>query len=347
MTIVDMDRKRRDAIEAEAREWVIRLDGGDLSAEEMETLRQWASRSPQYYAALREMAGLWGALDGLAALSPLMAHAEEQPKAESAAPRRAPARRFRGLAAAAAILVLACAGLLGLASHQGWFPNGQAHALHATARGEQRVVTLPDGSQAQLNTDSLLEVDFERGLRRVRLVRGEAMFDVIPDSGRPFIVYADSGSIRVVGTVFTVRVRPNQLDVVVTEGAVELAAQAAPSGSAPDGAAALLTAGFTATLSGGSLTVHGLSAREMERRTAWSNGALVFYGDRLADVLAEMTRYTDLHIDILDPELRDTPIGGRFRIGEMEAFLDALENGFEIDVTREGDRVLLSRSDRT
>src|SRR3546814_11809300 len=75
---------------------------------------------------------------------------------------------------------------------------------HATATGEILRVPLRDGSAVTLNSNSEIDVDFDEGIRHVRLLRGEALFDVAKDSSRPFVVEADSPRVTAVGTSFTV-----------------------------------------------------------------------------------------------------------------------------------------------
>jgi len=73
-----------------------------------------------------------------------------------------------------------------------------------TALGEQRSVLLADGSRATLNTASTIEVILQKGRREVRLVQGEALFEVAHDATRPFVVRAGNALLKDVGTQFNV-----------------------------------------------------------------------------------------------------------------------------------------------
>jgi transmembrane sensor len=99
----------------------------------------------------------------------------------------------------------------------------------ATKIGGLHTLDLPDGSVVHLNTDSRVEVQFTRAQRRVRLARGEAHFTVAKNSARPFVVMAGDIEMRAVGTAFNVRLHPSTVEVLVTEGAVEVAAPEARS----------------------------------------------------------------------------------------------------------------------
>lgn len=82
---------------------------------------------------------------------------------------------------------------------------------------------------------------------------------------------------------------------------------------------------------------------ELVRRGAWRSGLLVFSGASLEEVVKEISRYTTLSIDIVDPELKTVRIGGRFSIESTTALFDALEANFDLKVTRLGyERVEIS-----
>ena len=97
--------------------------------------------------------------------------------------------------------------------------------LYRTQVGERRVIALKDGSHVHLNTGSTIEVALKKDRRLVRLVKGEAMFEVAHDRQRPFLVDAGSAQMRAVGTAFNVRIRENIVELTVTEGSVAVADQ--------------------------------------------------------------------------------------------------------------------------
>eukprot|EP01036_Dinobryon_divergens_P015726 gene15726-biopygen13930 len=115
-----------------------------------------------------------------------------------------------GAAAAVALLVLAASSL-----------RPPRHTAE-TAVGAFQKFDLPDGSVAQLNTDSAIDAAFTATERRIRLVRGEVFFTVTKDPSRPFIVTSGPVAVRAVGTAFNVNLKAATVDVLVTEGVVEL-----------------------------------------------------------------------------------------------------------------------------
>ncbi len=111
--------------------------------------------------------------------------------------------------------------LLGIA---GWFAvHYSDNRVLETALGEQRGIILTDGSHLDLAPDSLVTTGFTLTRRSVRLVRGQAFFEVAHSALRPFIVHAGSLSVTAVGTEFDVRISPGSTAVTVGEGRITVA----------------------------------------------------------------------------------------------------------------------------
>lgn len=351
------------AIEREASEWIAIGERRDLTPDEAEAFESWKAQSPQHRQMLDELNAVWSDLDLLDDLHqfPLPPEAEETGERKimpdnDVAP--APARRFAlpraGLfAALAASFALVVAGAVYITASSPWSQN--SHATYQTALGEQKTVVLADGSALMLNTQSMAEVDYTRNSRTVRLIRGEAHFDVAHNPARPFSVYAGDNIVRAVGTAFSVRVeRGNEVQVIVDEGRVALLsdpAEAAAQSPAPS--AARSEVDIAEVDIGGAAMVRGakieqmtkLSNEELLRKLAWRNGRISFAGEPLSEALEEIGRYTDISIDVTDAEVENIPIGGAFRIGEVDEFLSALETSFGVTVTRVSDKyVRLSRA---
>lgn len=81
----------------------------------------------------------------------------------------------------------------------------------ATKPGSKSKISLPDGSQVWLNSESKLTYGekFGENTREVELI-GEAFFDVVKDKSRPFIIHTNSIDVKVLGTAFNVRSYPNE-----------------------------------------------------------------------------------------------------------------------------------------
>lgn len=332
----------RQATEDQAREWLVRLDGdAPLAVHEREALHKWAEQGPAHRQELLRVAKFWNEANVLTHLAvPL------RKPAATALLALFDARRY---VAIGAVFLLAVAVSLG-----SWLLHQRITAtngLYATAVGEQRTWTLVDGSIIQLNTGSRVQVDYGRELRTVRLLRGEAHFAVAHDAQHPFEVYAGVDMIRAVGTAFSVYLDDDQVRVTVSEGRVALASFGKDTEPLDSHAAAKvrtrmgsripsakflgsLDSGQSATLNETAAEMQLLDEKSLERQTAWREGLLVFSGQPLSEVVAEVSRYTPINIEIVDPGLKSLPVGGRFKINDLPAILDVLESNFHIRVIR-------------
>ncbi len=327
-------RTRAD-IDEEAAAWIWRMDCAAADAAERQAFEAWQRQDPRHRRAASELSAVWGALDGLA-------EAKREEKiatfANTATPSRLhPARRW-WFAAAAAILVAAAAGALRL-------QQGRELQTLATAVGQQRNVTLADGSIVALNTNTIVETDLRRRTREIYLRQGEAHFQVAHDRSRPFLVHAGDAVVRALGTAFEVRVLSGQhVDVVVNEGRVEVQAMpipASPNASEPARAPAAatvraLSAGERLSTASRDYAVTPISAQQLSSELAWREGAIVFDGEPLSEAIAEIERYTDARIIVSDPQTAMLRVGGRFRTGNLQEFFDALQTALPVSIRHAG-----------
>jgi len=348
----------REAICAEARAWVLKFNGDAPPAkEDIAALREWAGRSPVHRAELQRAEAFWCDADRLSELAvPLK--------------RTGPVQRLFGRfvssgmrfqpAGAVALLLLGVAGALFATLYplSDVIDNGDYH----TAIGEQRALNLPDGSQIQLDTNGGVRVAYREGRRQIHLLQGKAYFQVARDPDRPFEVFAGGGMVRAIGTAFSVYLTPEVVRVTVDEGKVDLYRVKRPAvknkALAPDevmvaakdaeiGAAlrsdlpalppmeVLLTLekGQSASFNQHREDISKLAENELAKELSWRRGLLIFTNDPLSEVISEVGRYTSTRIEIADPALNDLRVGGRFKVGELEALFDVLQAGFGIKIT--------------
>jgi len=378
-----VDFPNRDAIETEACAWIAQLDGDRTPSEEdIAALKEWMRRSPIHQQELLRLAELWGDLN---ILTELAVPAETK----GAHPARTLAARLKqknatfwqylgnGLTPAYR-MSMALVTIIGLSF---WYNQqiSPVHLTYSTAPGEQRLATLPDGSTLQLNTATQVEIDYSKDLRKIRLLKGEAHFQVAHNRNRPFEVYAGDGVVRAVGTAFSVYLKNRDVEVTVTEGRVELAAlmpptssltpstpptapaaDQGPANSSPGNsqpaatdppvkmALATLEAGQTTTFGQVVQPVKKLNSTDVMRKLSWRDGMLIFSGESLEEVVQQVSRYTNLSIVIADPDIRDVRIGGYFQVGKTDAMFDALETSFGVQVERiSSTEVQLSRAEQS
>lgn len=321
------------ATEAEAAAWVARFDAGDVSAKDQAAFQEWLNRSPLHREAIAVYGNLWSELDALGILTD-PGNAGRQAGARDNHPAALQGTRRWLAACAAAVIVVAGGAVLflpGPPNSAGVQNHPPARFSYETAVGGQKKIVLADGSSVILNTNSRLDVDFSGGRRNVHLLRGEAYFEVVHDKARPFTVYADNYVVRDIGTAFDVHLsRMGLVEVGVTKGSVEVAPAngAHVAGTAKSGS--VVVAGHNIVLGQKIERAKAVSSADMGRKLAWRQGELVYTGQPLGQVLADVSRYSNIKIELADPVLADLPVGGAFRTDQVAAIFAALENNFGI-----------------
>ena len=163
----------------------------------------------------------------------------------------------------------------------------------------------------------------DRG-RKVRILKGEASFDVSHDRSRPFDVEVRSAVIRAVGTAFNVRLRPAVVELTVTQGTVT-----AYTGNTPG---VQISAGSGAVIQPRSISLTHLDPRLIDQRTAWREHMVELDGQTIEQAANEFNRYRVAPILIGDTRVSSLRVGGRFRITDSKAFLSALRSSLPIRV---------------
>jgi len=321
-------RTRAD-IDEEAAMWVWRMDSA--AAADRHAYEAWLRQDPRHRRAAAALSTVWNALDGLAEAK------REEKIATFAQTAKLPLLHHprRWWFAAAAALAAVAVGAI-------WLQQGSELQTLATAVGQQRNVTLADGSVVTLNTNTIVETDLRRHSREIYLRKGEAHFQVAHDRSRPFLVHAGDAVVRAVGTEFEVRVLTDEhVDVVVNEGRVEVQATAlspaspSPSAHARPAAATTvraLNAGERLSTASRDYAVTSITPQQMSSELAWREGAIIFDGEPLSEAIAEIERYTDARIVVSDPEIARLRVGGRFRTGDMQEFFDALQTALPVSI---------------
>lgn len=208
---------------------------------------------------------------------------------------------------------------------------------YRTLVGEIRRVPLADGSMAAINTDTTLDVRFQKAERAVTLDRGEAWFQVAHDRARPFVVAAGDIRVQAVGTAFSVRRKPGGAEVLVTEGVVEVWSDKGDAGQRRRVAAGEQV--FVSNQAGASSPVK--RPLEMDRALSWRDGQIVLNGDTIAAAAAEFNRYNSRKIVVVDPELEGRTVVGWFRTNEPESFAEAVGVAHGAGVTVGSDVIML------
>jgi transmembrane sensor len=224
-----------------------------------------------------------------------------------------------------------------------WTVKAPAAQHYATTEGGYGRIALNDGSVLELNSNTELSVRYTAAERRVHLLRGEAHFTVAKNPHRPFLVEAESIAVRAVGTAFNVRIGISDVEVLVTEGRVQLGDDRSvwsPAAERPvltlneraliptSPPAPGVPAVFTAPL------IEKIAPDAVREALAWQGARLVFVNEPLASVVAQFNRRNLVQLVIADEELNAVPVGGSFRAENLDAFVRLLGSGNEIVAER-------------
>ena len=327
-----------ETIEDIAAAWLVQREEG-FSADQAEEFARWRRDDPRHEQAVATMEATHQVLLRLPEVrEDLPETASEssgriQPATGATAGASTRVVRFptllKAIAAAAACFALAAAVWLLRAPKAERIDFAQAYT---TADAGFQRVQLPDGSVLELNANTELRVQFSNTTRRIGLARGEAHFTVAPNAARPFLVAAGSVSVRAVGTAFNVRLSEKQVDVLVTEGRVEVSREA-------QRAAPQLTAGQRVSVpleaaTGPIALVEPVSQPTIDQALAWQKPLFVFRAESLSQVVERFNRYNRVQLSISDAALGARLVGGTFRADQVEVFVRLLQDSGDIAVER-------------
>lgn len=339
-----------------AAEWVTKHDRG-LTATEQDEFFQWLAADPRHGAWFTRHQTGWLRLDAIADWRP------EHGAAPNPDVLAHPSSRARWLRPA---LFTALAAGLALVAGALWLRSPTAHpsalaVVTATEAGGYERRVLDDGSVAELNRGAEIEVNYSAGERRVVLRRGEVLFTVAKNPARPFIVRARGVDVRAVGTAFNVRLDAASVEVLVTEGKVEVAAPVATSASLSSSLAPadvsvvarpLVTAGERAiiplaaapTVIAPAPQISRATETELARLRAWQPQLLDFSSVPLAQVIAELNRRNRVQLVLVAPASAGVPIVASIRSDNLEGFVGLVAAAAGLRAERRGDYEIVLRA---
>ncbi|MFJ4142821.1 FecR family protein [Pseudomonas sp. NPDC089734] len=298
-----------------ALDWLLRARQAPDDARLQAQLQDWRQAEPENAEALLKAERVWSMTGQLA---PATAHKWPPIPPETAIPSppvhiAARPRRRRGLSwaiggALAACLVVAVAPGL----------NTALQADVQTASNERREIQLPDGSRAVLDSNSAIAFEFTDTRRDIRLLCGQAFFEVKPDRSKPFNVQAQDLNVTVTGTAFNVDLEAKSIEVGVQHGSVKVTERSSNRILSPG-----LTAGqqLDFNRSNGQTRMETIPTN---RIATWRNGQLIADNARLADVVDELRRYLPATLWLKDPQLAEKRITGVYDTRNPEAALRAM-----------------------
>ncbi|MBA0170186.1 FecR family protein [Pectobacterium versatile] len=292
-------------IQQQAARWAIRLAEAPLDDEQELTFQHWLAQDPRHHHALEQAGMLW---HGLGSLS-----AEQRQELQPQPPATLPVRRVNRMTQWKIAALL----LLGFSLGTTWISEGilmlrsDYHAAH-----QVKHVTLPDGSEVDMDAGSAISLAYTSQERRVTLLQGSAWFTVAPTTTqekRPFLVDAASGTTLALGTQFIVQNSSQTTTVGVVEHSVQVTANGKALRLDEQQAARYTEQGMT--------RLPGWNSRE---RGDWRRGLLIFDQQPLAIVIARINQYRAGTIVIPTSALRQRQVSGIFSLNELDGALQTI-----------------------
>jgi transmembrane sensor len=330
-----------------AADWFVRLQGNEVSLEDTLAWQAWLTENPANAKAFARIEELSQVLRTVPVPPPVSAQELARDRYDASIPLKEwqkPAALVRPWM----ILSLATAALLaGIAfTLASVFWRAPAAITFATAVGENRNITLTDGSTVALGGDTAIEVRLSPRVRAITLAKGEALFTVAKDAVRPFKVRVGDATIVAIGTAFDVQLGSDRAIVSVTEGRVlvEPVAHLLPVSVLQEFRPKLRTVHVDAgqqTIAWSAGIEEPTEVEDPAAATAWRTGRLAFRLQPLRYVLEDVNRYSPKPIVLAQPSLGTIVITGTVERDRIAGWVSSLERAFDLEAAEEPDRIVL------
>ena len=344
-----MNNANSSKVVAAAAEWTVRARAG-LSASERIQLARWLLKSPVHVTEFLRAGRLDANLMDFRGWSRL-----PRLNTRSDPPRRADVLHLSDFRVDTTLIanperrslrpVWLAAAASGAIAAIGWLGIFTGHGQHfRTESGETREITLADGSNLKVLSNSDVKVEYSRDARAIRLDHGKVFFLVEKDPARPFIVDAGSVRTQAVGTMFSVERDTQGVVVAVQEGVVDIGTQpssrALLSDSAPPKSLALRAQESVIVDGHG---IRGPVSHVQAPAAPWTSRTIEFDDSTIADVAAWFNARNHIQIEIRDPGVATRRISGVFAGNDPQSFVRFVEStgGASIDAT--DDRIVLRK----
>ncbi len=315
-----MESKSAKAITAQAAAWIERKMRDDWQEADEATLETWLSETPANRIAYWRLEGAWIETYRLAAMRPSGRPVPKQPASWRIWPMLA--------SSIVAVVVI----VVGFVASKYFKDEG---TTYSTGLGERKTLTFVDGSQIELNTDTVLRASFESGSRNVWLDKGEAYFRIKHDANHPFAVEAAHQRITDLGTEFSVQSNAGRLKIAVLKGRVQF------DGTA-NGAHTELIPGDLVVATSHTLSLTRTPVQDLASNLSWREGKLVFHHTSLNDVAAEFNRYNAEKVVVVDADARGITINGTFATSDTKAFAQLAQAVLGLRVEDHGNQIVIS-----
>ncbi len=306
-----------------ASEWLEQRERGEWNDGVQVQFDAWLAASPAHAVAYLRLEDVWSRAERLKALT----RSERRPMA------------FLGRWVSSTKIAAALA-LVGLVGAGGYLSMHQPkERIYTTDVGQRENLLLADGSQIELNTDTVLRISRGAGPKTVTLEKGEAYFNIRHDASRLFIVKVGDSRVIDLGTKFLVRRNPDHVRVALFEGSAKLET----SDAGAPARSAVLMPGDVAVTSDGAMSVTKKPADILKDDLAWQHGEVTFHFTSLAEAAAEFNRYNQKKIIVRDAAIAKLEIGGSFGMHDVTQFGRLAHHLLGVQVDDKGDQIVLTR----
>jgi transmembrane sensor len=315
---------RAQDVDARAAAWIQQRHFWEWSEKDQADLSAWLAESLAHRAAYLRLESVWQRAERLAALRSV------EPREQSIAAR---GRRHRLLPKAAGGLAMLAISGVGIFM----FLDAPRMKTYQTTVGGHETLTFQDGSQIELNTDTVLRAAINSDQRVVWLDKGEAYFQIVHDPKHPLVVMAAGHRVTDIGTKFVVRRDSDRVEVELVEGSAGF--------DAPHGAQASTTLkpGDVLVATANSVSLKKKSVQAMSDELGWQHGVLVFHHTTLGDAAAEFNRYNDRKLVVADAASARLTVVGTFRTNDLAGFIDVSQAVFGLRIEKRGNETVISR----
>ncbi len=321
-----------DATEIAA-DYVAQLHSGDMSEQEQQSLERWVAEDERNAYEYQRVLKIWDDL-----------HEYPLIQDELASRKKILGRRKLIMAVASFFLMFFASIFV--------INNNEIKPVksYQTSIGQQKTINFPDGSKVTLNTDTVLEADFSDNQRRLKLVSGEAFFDVAKDPSRPMVIDLATHEITVLGTQFNVYRSGLGVKIAVVKGEVSVESAINVVTNLNQNKNELnslknsenkifLKAGDAVNLDIRLKKQPVLVSKvDVEKLTGWRDGLIRFDSEPLSRVISELNRYSYRKVLVEDETIMEIPVSGTFRFNNTDKVLGALDVALPITVINYSDR---------
>lgn len=343
----DSEHADFERIDEQAGEWLMTKDRG-FTASEQDGFFQWLAEDPRHGERYAELERTWGNFDLLVEWRP---EHSETPNPDLLSPTFSQWwSKYLPLASGIAAAVVVAFVAFFVVQSGNYSDKDQVTYLVSK---DYEYQVLEDGSEVDMNEGAEIAVEYTSDRRLVRLLAGEAHFTVAKNPNRPFVVLVGGTEVRAIGTAFNVKLEPEGLEVLVTEGHVRLENSSIVGRSKGreevlDTETHDLIAGQASVVSVESTKpkIAHVSKEEIAERLFWKHVLFEFESTPLAEAVRAFNLRNQTKLVVEDAALESFPIEATFRSNNVEGFARLVEIMCEAEIDRSEEGVIKIRQPR-